>query len=141
MDIIEMRKRLGTWTRADSFLCNKDNEWEWDHTGRPKWMIQQLKVRRWKERFRGARGLTSDEKWRRKRVVTVMNWIEWRARRKSREALPRWFTKDAVWQEWKRDAIVEQGISREERELRKFLLHYYNKLEDKIHSSISSAKY
>lgn len=141
MDIIEMRKRLGTWTKKNLTLCSNEKAWEWDHTGRPKWMIRQLRVHRWKKRFMAAEGLTREQRKRRERVVTIMNWIDLRARKKSGEELPRWLINDSVWHAWKQDSTMEEGISLEERELRKFLLRYYTRLEDKIQSNISRAQY
>jgi len=43
-DIMEMRRRLGTWRREDSFVCYREKEWEWDDTGRPAWMVGHLKI-------------------------------------------------------------------------------------------------
>lgn len=140
-DIMEMRKRLGTWRRGDSFVCQGEKEWEWDNTGRPSWMVETLKIRRWKARYTGAKGLSGEQRLKRKKIVEIMEWLDWRSWQKGGGKLPKWYTSNTVWQEWKRDIDKEPGITREEKQLREWLLvHYKEKEKEILQGSTSAAK-
>lgn len=139
-DIMEMRHRLGTWKMGDSFVCKGEKEWDWDDTGRPSWMVGQLKIRRWKARFTGAKGLTWEQKRKRKKVIEIMEWLDWRKHQKGAKELPKWYTNNTVWKAWKQHFGAEKGIGKGEKQLREWLLAHYQMIEDEILSDIKKAR-
>jgi len=60
----------------------------------------------------GAKGLSGRQRRERKKVIEIMEWLEWRAWQKGSDKLPKWYTNNTIWKEWKRDFGAEQGLVR-----------------------------